>query len=96
MTILDSRTVERIPFAGLLKRVHVDDREGTECRVPLAVERCESDEDQSQRNLLAIARGDRGLLMGNGEATAVESVLSLLNESFAKKTIAIQNLASGK
>jgi hypothetical protein len=50
----------------------------------------------SQRNLLAIARGDRGLLVVDGEATAVESVRSLLNESFGKKTIAMQNLASGK
>jgi hypothetical protein len=39
----------------------------------------------SQRNLLAIARGDRGLLVVDGEATAVESVRSSLNESVGKK-----------
>ena len=39
---------------------------------------------------------DRGLLVVDGESTAVESVRSLLSESFGKKTIAMQNLASGK
>lgn len=56
-SILGFRSDERITFAGLLRRAHVDDREATERRSFSRWNVAKVMKSNSQRNLLAIALG---------------------------------------